>query len=135
MDAAHRLQVTRVQLAHRGDGVAPRLFEQLGPVLHGQQLARRGHAVTQSATVEPLGLAQPVLPFPVPGEQALVVGEQLLGPPVELQVDHPATQVLAQLVVLGLAVAPAGGDRRYLAGDAQVGHGPRQAGAQALGAQ
>ncbi len=68
-------------------------------------------------------------------EQPRVLGEELLGPAVELQVHRLGAQLLAQLLVFALPVLPAGGDHRHRAGDAQAPQCPADSGTQPLRAE
>ena len=120
--AVHRrdpFEVLLIEQAYRFDRLAPRRLEQgVVAIFPAHQLAGGFEGEFEAEAVEPLQRLQTILACPVGFEKLGIFGENLVRPRMQAQVDHRATQVFLELVVLRLPLLPTGSDRRYRAGDA-----------------
>src|SRR5690606_19466513 len=91
--------------------------------------------VLEADPVEVLPVTEQGLPLAVRGVELGVLLEDLLGAGVEPEVDRPVAEVLAEVVVLLLALLPAGGDGRDAALDAELGDGLAEGRVEALRAE
>jgi len=135
VDGPDRVDLLVVEPADGVDGRAPGGLDDLGIARAAQQLAGRLEHEIEAVAVELLHGAQAVLARPVGVEQVRIGVEELLGAPMEAQVDHRPPEVLAQLVVLDLALLPARRHRRDLPADAEPVGGADQGRPQALGSE